>query len=495
MTDSSVTDSRPSRRNFLLGALTSGAVMAAGSHTAVAAGMATNEATIPHAQKPNVLMICADQLRADFIGANGENPSTKTPNIDALAARGANFRKAVCNQPLCSPSRASFLTGMYATKTDVWRLGIELNHSLPTIATVLKQAGYSTHFIGKWHVSADTDSKGNAQLGWIPPGPSRGGFDEWEGANVLELVSHPTEGNYWNNEGKNIGFKDEYRVDFITDRAVTFLEQEHEKPWFLFLSQLEPHQQNDVDAMVPPERYAKSYDDPFIPQDLRDLPGNWRSRIGGYYGCVQAIDDCVGKVVETLQKTGQADNTIIVFFSDHGCHFRTRMGEYKRSPHDAAIRIPLIFAGPGFNQGIALDEVVSLIDLAPTLIDGANVPVPETMQGKTLKPLLTDAGARQSWDSTAYIQISASMVGRAIRTKDWMYCAYDPDGKGDQDPSSQNYTDFAMYQVGADPYEKLNLVGRPQYRKVANELREELKKRIVANDEPEPNIKPTHFYV
>ena len=198
-------------------------------------------------------MICSDQFRADFIGANDENPSVKTPNLDALAARGVNFRKAVTNQPLCSPSRASFLTGMYATKTEVWKLGLELDHSLPTIATTPKQAGYSTNFMGKWHVSSGKNSDGKGQLGWIPPGPSRGGFDDiWEGANVLEIVSHPTEGNYWDSDGTDIGYKDEYRVDFIADRAVQFLEQKHDKPWLLFVSQLEPHQQNDVDAMVPP---------------------------------------------------------------------------------------------------------------------------------------------------------------------------------------------------------------------------------------------------
>jgi arylsulfatase A-like enzyme len=441
-------------------------------------------------------MICADQFRSDFVGANGENPSVKTPNIDALAARGINFSKAVCNQPLCSPSRASFLTSMHATNTGVWKLNLEPNHSLPTIATTLKQAGYSTNFIGKWHVSAGQKADGEPQKGWIAPGPSRSGFDDrWEGANVLEIVSHPTYGNYWDNGGTNIGFRDEYRVDFITDRAVEFLEEKHDGPWLLFLSQLEPHQQNDVDAMVPPARYAGDYDDPFIPQDLRDLPGNWRSRIGGYYGCVQAIDDCVGRVVSTLSKTGQRENTIVVFFSDHGCHFRTRTGEYKRSPHEAAIRVPLIFAGPGFDQRARVDELVSLLDLTPTLLDGCGVKVPESMQGKSLKPLLSDPAARDAKDAAVYIQISESMVGRAIRTKDWMFSVYDPDGKGNQDPFSRSYVDFAMYQVGSDPYQKLNLIGRPEFKEIADGLRERLKALIVANGEPEPAIRASHYFV
>jgi arylsulfatase A-like enzyme len=483
---------RTSRRDFLRdAAFTTGAIMAAGATEASAAVPESGTPT----QRPNVLMICADQFRADFVGANGENPSAKTPHIDALAERGTNYRQAVCNQPLCSPSRASFLTGVYATEAKVWKLGLELDHSLPTIATVLKKDGYTTAFVGKWHVSADKDSKGNNQKGWIPPGPSRGGFDDlWEGANILELVSHPYEGNYWDNAGTNIGFKDEYRVDFMTDRGVRFLEQKHDKPWFLFISQLEPHHQNDIDQFVPPTRYAKTYEDAFVPHDLRPLPGNWRSHLPGYYGDVQAIDDCVGRLVETLEKTGQLNNTVIVFFSDHGCTFRTRLGEYKRSPHESSLRVPFIVAGPGFDRATVVNEVVSLIDLAPTLLDGAGATVPASMRGKSLKPLANDPASRRAWNSSVYVQISSSICGRAIRTKEWTYCAYDPTIPHGGAELSRNYTDFALYSLTGDPYEQVNLVGRPEYREICDRLREELKQMIVANGEPEPTITPMLLY-
>lgn len=131
-----------------------------------------------------------------------------------------------------------------------------------------------------------------------------------------------------------------------------------------------------------------SYSDPYIPHDLRNLPGNWRSHIAGYYGAVQAIDDCVGAVVAALQRTNQLDNTIIVFFSDHGCTFRTRLGEYKRSPHDSSLRVPMVIAGPGFNQSRMIDEVVLLLDLTPTLLDGAGITPPTSMRGRPLKPLV-----------------------------------------------------------------------------------------------------------
>jgi arylsulfatase A-like enzyme len=123
------------------------------------------------------------------------------------------------------------------------------------------------------------------------------------------------------------------------------------------------------------------YVDPYIPEDLRKLPGNWRSRIPGYYGCVQAIDDCVGTLVAALEKTGHIDDSVVLFFSDHGCTFRTRFGEYKRSPHDSSIRVPFVIAGPGFGQSAVIDEVVSLVDLTPTLLDAAGIRPPSRMRG------------------------------------------------------------------------------------------------------------------
>ena len=473
--------------------------MAAGASAALCAepaAIATELGAAPSvARRPNVLMICADQFRADFVGANCENPSAVTPHIDSLVERGISFRHCITNQPLCSPSRASFLTSRCATEAGVWKLGLELDHSLPTIATEFRKNGYSTHFLGKWHVSQAELPGGTKQLGWVPPGPSRGGFDDlWEGANVLELVSHPSEGNYWDSSGNNIGYKDEYRVDFIANRAVQVIEQKHDKPWFIFLSQLEPHQQNDVDDFIPPKRYEKSYSDPYIPNDLRNLPGNWRSRIPGYYGCVRAIDDCVGTVLAALQRTSQLDNTIILFFSDHGCTFRTRLGEYKRSPHDSAIRVPLVIAGPGFDESRVIDEVVSLLDLTPTLLDGAGIRPPASMRGRALKALVNNPEARKNWDPTVYFQISQSICGRGIRTPDWCYCAFDPTVRGGEAQYSQNYQDFALYSVAGDPAEMVNLVGRPEYRSIADELRAELEKRIVAAGEPEGTITPVHYY-
>ncbi|MEO6965404.1 MAG: sulfatase-like hydrolase/transferase, partial [Acidobacteriaceae bacterium] len=146
-------------------------------------------------RKPNVILYVADQMRWDFVGAYGLNSSTKTPNLDKIVQRGVAFTGAVTNQPLCSPSRACMMTGRYATETGMWKLPppTELNRDLPTLATVLRSNGYTTNFIGKWHLAPGGD--GNA--GFVSP-EYRGGFlDFWEGANVLEWTSHPYEGTIW----------------------------------------------------------------------------------------------------------------------------------------------------------------------------------------------------------------------------------------------------------------------------------------------------------
>jgi arylsulfatase A-like enzyme len=476
------------RRRFLMSGVATGAALGLGG-----AGMAEAAPVKAAAVKPNIILYMSDQFRWDFLGANGLNGSTKTPNLDALAADGKNFNYAVTNQPVCAPARSVMFTSRYATETGVWHNGPALSETLPTLAGELHKAGYSTNLIGKWHLAPSTEAAGGG-TGWVKP-EYRGGFDDlWEGANALEHTTHPYEGTIYDNDGKEITYKDEYRVDFITDRAEKFLRQKHDKPFFLFISQLEPHQQNDWESrIIGPKGSAERFQNSHVPPDLRNLPGNWQQELPDYYGACEAIDASVGRVRKILDEEKLADNTIFVFLSDHGCHFMTRNAEYKRSVHNASSRIPLLMHGPGFENAQQISQMVGIIDIAPTLLAAAGVAVPPTMKGTSLLPLLHDEKARADWPNEHLIQISESMTGRAIRTRDWTYCVAEITGTTNL-PAATVYQEYQMYDQRNDPMEQVNLAGRKEYRKQANELKAKLIKLLVAAGEPAPEIRPARLY-
>jgi arylsulfatase A-like enzyme len=243
-----------------------------------AAALAQNTGTSQ--KKPNIIIYLSDQFRWDFLGANNLNGSTNTPNLDAMAARGKNFTYAVTNQPVCAPARSVLFTSRYATETGVWRNGPGLNPELPTLASELRKAGYTANLIGKWHLAPGAAADGGGR-GAVKP-EHRGGFlDLWEGSNALEATSHPYEGTMYDRDGKEITFKDRYRVDFLTDRAEAFLRQKQEKPFLLFISQLEPHQQNDLNRMVGPKGSAERFINGSVPADLRPFPGDWHQQFRG----------------------------------------------------------------------------------------------------------------------------------------------------------------------------------------------------------------------
>jgi len=480
------------RRNFLLG------TAAAAAQTGVAAAIALAEPQAgpgnePGTRKqPNIVIYHSDQFRWDFVGANALNSSAPTPNLDALAASGTNFTCAVTNQPVCAPSRSVLITSRYATETGVWRNGLGLRDDLPTLATELRKAGYTANYIGKWHMAPGSDADGGGA------GPvkaeHRGGFlDLWEAANALEHSSHPYEGTIWDRDGNPITFKDEYRVDFITDRAEKFLRQKQEKPFLLMISQLEPHQQNDLGRMVGPKGSAERFVDAFVPADLRSFPGDWHKQLPDYYGACESIDASVGRVRKVLKEEGLSENTILVFMSDHGCHFMTRNQEYKRSTHNSSLRVPLLIEGPGFENARQIQEMIGIIHIAPTLLDAVGVPIPASMKGRSILPLLRDPKARSEWLNRELIQISESMTGRAIRTKDWTYCIADPTGAKDN-PASTNYHEYQLYDQRNDPHELVNLAGRKEFLSVSEELRGELKMLMAQAGEAEPEIVPAKLY-
>lgn len=456
-------------------------------------------------RKPNIIIYHSDEFRWDFISAAGHNPMAFTPNLDSMCRCGTVFQNFITNQPLCAPSRSCLFTGQYATTTGVWKNGPGLRQGALTLATQLSQAGYSTNYIGKWHLAPWR--LGNGAV----PKEYRGGFrDLWIASNLPEVSTHPYFGEFWDNDGNPVRYDGTYRVDFLTNLAEKFLRQQHVTPFLLVLSQLEPHQQNDVYGFAPPKGYAEKYRNPYVPHDLRQFPGDWPYQLPNYYGDVKSIDESIGRIFKTLKEQNLEDNTIVIFISDHGCHFRTRNQEYKRSPHESSIHVPLIIKGPGFNNNQMISELVSMIDVTPSILDELGLTVPSTMQGKSFIPLMHDAEARTSWPNEVFVQISESELARALRTPEWTYVAMSPKSNPLKNSASLHYRDYQLYDNKADPFQLVNMAGRldtlwpsdtplhyvgdRSMKEVTDNLRTRLIERMVEAGEARPKIDYWPYY-
>lgn len=433
--------------------------------------------------RPNIVAVVTDQQRWDTIGAYG-SPMDLTPTLDKLAARGTMLTQAITTQPLCGPFRASFQSGKYPTEVDVWRDAMGISSTQLHLSRQFKEAGYDVGYVGNWHLGGTFDNP--------VPSERRGGYEDfWIAADVPEFTSGPTEGRLFDADENPVEFN-QYRADAFTEYGREAIESLSE-PFFLVIAYVEPHNQNDMWTYVAPEEYAETYGKrPYVPADLQNRPGDWYEELPDYYGIVKRIDECVSDLLGALSDRGIRDRTIFAYTSDHGCHFRTRPGEYKRTPHESAVRVPAIFAGPGFNDGSNVNRTTSLIDLPPTLLDAAELKVPDKMHGESILPITH--GDRPDSDGEAFIQISESQVGRALRTDDWKYAvaASSTTGwrGGSGEKSSENYVERYLYDLNRDPHEQVNLVGRPNYRNIADRLRKRLLTYIQDIEGKSPQIRP-----
>lgn len=425
-------------------------------------------------RKPNVIVFFTDQQRWDTTGVHG-NPLGLTPNFDRMARSGTDVHYTFTAQPVCAPSRACLQTGLYATNTGVYRNGIVLDPELETLAKCFRAGGYTTGYIGKWHLG-DADPVPEAQ---------RAGYGEWLAANLLEFTSDAYDTLLFDTAGNPVQLPG-YRVDALTDAAIRYVDSHQEEPFFLFVSYLEPHHQNHLDDYPAPVGYREQYTGRWTPPDLAKLGGSSPQHLGGYYGMVKRLDEALGRLLDALRSLNLLDNTVVLFTSDHGCHFKTRNAEYKRSCHESSIRVPAALCGPGFDGGGQIDALVSLVDLPPTLLDAAGLPIPPAMQGRSILDLLQEAP--EPWPEEVFVQISESQVARAIRTRRWKYCVNAPGLSGWEQAGSDHYVEEALYDLEADPYELENVVGLDAFRPIADDLRQRLIARMVAAGEAAPTI-------
>ncbi len=427
---------------------------------------------------PNVIVFFTDQQRWDSTGLHG-NPLDLTPNFDRLARAGTDVHSSITCQPVCGPARACLQTGRYATETGCFRNGIPLPGGSRTLAHYFNEADYDTAYIGKWHLA-------DGPHGPVAP-EQRGGYDYWLASNLLEFTSDAYDLLMYDNDGLPVKLPG-YRVDAQTDAAIRYIDEHQDSPFFLFLSYLEPHHQNHRDDYPAPPGYAERYRGRWLPPDLAALGGSSHQQLAGYFGMIKRLDEALGRLVDALISLDLLEDTIILFTSDHGNHFKTRNAEYKRSCHEASVRVPTMLYGGPFSGGGRISELVSLIDLPPTLLDAAGIPVPEAMSGRSILPLLR--GEAADWRSEVFIQISESQVGRAIRSQRWKYAVTAPEKKGWDDPASDHYVESELYDLLADPEELHNRAGLETHRDVCDVLRSRLIRRMIEANEAEPIIEP-----
>ena len=368
------------------------------------------------AKPPNILWICTDQQRYDTIGALN-NAQVHTPNIDKLAASGVAFERAYCQSPICTPSRGSFLTGMYpSTIHGCFNGNQNWDEAAPLVTALLADAGYDCALAGKLHLAGT--------FGRVEPRPRHDGYrlfhwshdpeDQWdeghayadwiaEKGHVLgELRKRPREIP-----------PELHQSTWCSDRAIDFIEADHAgKPWLMSVNIFDPHEPFD-----PPQEYLDRFDVESMSGPLfRESDLEAQKKLAGvdfqtpcrrpeefdakwiqaaYYAMIELIDDNVGRMLEALERTGQRDNTVVIFMSDHGeCLGDHGLLQKGCRFYEGLVRVPLIMSLPGqFLENVRRGALVELLDIAPTLLELAGVPIPERMQGRSLTRLLKHADA------------------------------------------------------------------------------------------------------
>ncbi|WP_198141402.1 sulfatase family protein [Verrucomicrobium spinosum] len=437
-------------------------------------GEAPSPAPLPPAAPamPNLLFVLCDDLRWDHLGCAG-HPNLKTPHIDRLAKEGVHFKNAFCTTSLCSPSRASILSGMYAHKHGVRDNFTEFPSNIASLPQRLQEAGYDTAYIGKWHMGEDNDEK-------------RPHFNYW--------ASHKGQGKYFDTEFNIEGERKVlpgYYTTSVTQLATDYIKKSHDKPWCLMLGHKAPHS-----FYTPEEKYAHTFDDIRVPYpksafNLKDKPRWYRDRLNtwhgiygplfewrkefpnnkpegvkdfenmihGYWGVILSVDDSIGALTKQLEESGQLNNTVVVFMGDNGLLNGENGMVDKRAMHDASIRIPLIVRYPGLvptDKSKAVSQQVLTLDLAPSLLELCHAAPLTEAQGKSWVKLVKsgDKSWRTAWfyEYNYEKQFPYTPNVRGIRTANWKYIHY-PHGDDSEDRHMAE-----LYNLKTDPGENHNLI-------------------------------------
>ena len=455
-------------------------------------GHSPASSTPPPPARPNFVVIIADDMAYGLIGPGRRFPFVPLPNLQGLASRGVVFDNAFVTTSLCSPSRATLLTGLYAhTHGVLVNENVELPPAIATYPQILQGAGYETAFVGKWHMDAHTDAP-------------RPGFDYWLSFKGQGVYEDPLL-----NENGHAVQRSGYITDILTDYAINWLRQPRTKPFLLILSHKAPH-----NPAVPAERHAAALADAALPQPAsyndsyegkpawerryvrcggspaafaqcpdpqpdRLPPWPWNSHDGprlDYLRTLMALDDGVGSVLSALDGLGLTRSTYVVFLSDNGLFLgEHRLGD-KRLAYEESLRVPLVIGGADLAPRRVGATALNL-DLAPTALDLAGVPVPAQMQGRSLVKLLRGEAAPPrvsflyEYQEESFLPVVPDI--QAIRTASRKYVTYPGD------PS-----EVELYDLLSDPTEMRNLAGRPEWAAAQAELRDELERLLAETGAP-----------
>ena len=441
------------------------------------------------AKRPmNVLFIASDDLNND-LGCYGHK-LVKSPNIDRLAARGVTFNRAYCQFPLCSPSRVSLMTGLRPDTTKIYNLQTNFRtQTIPdalTLAQMYRQNGFYVARVGKifhYGVPGQIGTNGlDDPKSWDQVINTRG-RDKDDEDKLTNL--NPKRGL-----GSALawlaadGSDDEETDGIAAKRAIELLEQHKDKPFFLAVGFFRPHC-----PYIAPKKYFDLYPLDQIklpeqrPDDLKDVPAvapfvkppNWglkeedlRKAIQAYYASVTFMDVQVGRLLDAVDRLGLAENTMIVFWGDHGYHLGEHGQWMKMSLFEESARVPLIVAVPGMKgNGKCSDRIVEFVDLYPTFSDLTGYKVPVKFAGMSLKPLLEDPAAPWSKPG-AYTQVTRTankkqIMGRSIRTERWRYTEWDEGRLGSE-----------LYDHEVDPSEYTNLADKAEMKGTIEQLKQRL---------------------
>ena len=442
--------------------------------------------------KPNIVLFFSDQQRADTVGLYGQELDI-TPNLDRMGNEGIVFENAFTPQPVCGPFRSILQSGRYPTETGCFTNQIALPLDIKTLADWFYEAGYDLGYVGKWHLASDGEMEQKPTIDYqcsaIPP-ERRGGYKGfWRVADVLEFTSHGYGGYVFDEKMQKHWFTG-YRCDAITDYGLEYLDQiPSDKPFFLTISHIESHHQNDRNHYEGPDGSKERFKGCHIPSDLTSIPGgDYADEYPDYLGQVASLDENLGRIIQKLKDTGVYDNTVVIYLSDHGSHFRTRnrdenlcgYDDYKRTGHDAALKVPLVIGGGAVKEHIAGEDLVSTASLPKTLLAIAGVDVGDAMIGENLIDVAEGRCAGRK--NEVFAQISESRVGRVLRTKDYLLGVVAKGLYGGKYKDSKEYIVDYFYDLASDPDELNDVKSEGRYKETIRTLCDELE-RIIRKEE------------